>query len=81
MSKCPVRTVHTPVAKVGRLTIELIEPHGSAGGLGLAETAGEGDGNAVAGVCASASVLKAPNAPRNDAVAISRLQFNMAPRL
>jgi hypothetical protein len=44
-SKCPVRTVQTPVVTVGRFTIERIDPHGSLGALG--DGAGEGDAGGV----------------------------------
>jgi hypothetical protein len=68
--------VQTPVPKVGRLTIERIELHGSLGGLGDGETLGPGGALGAAPACARAEVLPATIvAPIKKAVAMTLFGF------
>jgi hypothetical protein len=52
-SKCPVRTVQTPVETVGRFTIDKSDPHGSLGAAGAGD--GEAEGNGEAAITATAA--------------------------
>jgi hypothetical protein len=60
--------VQTPVVIVGRLTIDRIDPHGSLGALGVAETDGEGAGDGAA--CSCAALFETTNTHATTAAAM-----------